>query len=49
MVDELRRARDLGLEESELAPLLDGLTVGLVEALFAALLLYSEALAEVGT
>ena len=47
-MDELRRARDLGLEEQELAPLLDGITPGLVEALLSALLLYSEALAEVG-
>jgi uncharacterized protein YidB (DUF937 family) len=47
MEDE-RRAADLGLEASELAPLLEEITPGLVDALCEALVLFPEALDEAG-
>jgi hypothetical protein len=48
-MEEERRAGDLGLEESEFAPLVADLTPGLVDALCEALVLFPEALDEVGT
>lgn len=47
-MEEERRAADLGLEESEFAPLLPDLTPGLVDALCEALVLFPEAIDEVG-
>jgi len=49
VMDEERRAGDLGLEEQELAPLLEALSPGLVDALCEALVFFPEALDEVGT
>jgi hypothetical protein len=47
-MSEPNRARDLGLDEEELAVMLDELSPGLVDALCEALVRFDEALADLG-
>jgi hypothetical protein len=47
-MNDLARARELGLEEEELAVMLDELSPGIVDSLCEALVRFAEALAEVG-